>query len=362
MSKNSTFSQPFDVLWRTALVKLPRAVPSQALYLTSPEGPQPIILKLRSRGKHEIPLYIFIPYAIEPSQADKLPVVIDFHGGGFFQGSCLEQAPFCSKMARDLSAVVISVDYRMGPMDTFPAALEDAEDVLSAVLHESNRGYAQIRNADSAPIVKSLPQIDIFNLDRSRIAISGFSSGGNLALNLGMSCTDPVTGASWPSVFPDDYSSPIPLILYYPAVDLRQLPSERTKPPNLPVSSPFWSDVNDKLAPTYLPREKASHPRASPGLIDVRKGLHPMARIQLVLSGLDDLLDQNEIWTQKVRDAGRGDDLVVEKYDDMQHGWTQMPDQMLSRNDRKTKEDAYDKTVNWARSIWDGIGGTGKAG
>jgi acetyl esterase/lipase len=307
-------------------------------------------------------------------------VVIDFHGGGFFQGSCLEQAPFCSKMARDLGAVVISVDYRMGPVDKFPAALEDAEDVLSAVLHESSRGYAQIRNAvrtrilenwdeerkkarkDSHTTVKPLPQIDLFNLDKTRIAISGFSSGGNLALNLALSSTDPDTGAAWPSVFPSDYSSPVAIILYYPAVDLRQLPSERTKPPNLPVSSPFWSEVNDMLAPTYLPREKAGHPRASPGLVDVRKGLHPMARIQLVLSGLDDLLDQNSVWAEHVREAGRGEHLMVDKYADMQHGWTQMPDQMLSKEERKTKEEVYDKTVRFTALVWEAKNSSEKTG
>jgi acetyl esterase/lipase len=357
------------------LVRLPRAVPTHALYLTSPEGPQPFVLKLRSRGRHSIPIYVFVPPNIEPSAG----VIVDFHGGGFFLGSCLEQAPFCSKMARELGAVVISVDYRMGPVDQFPAAVEDGEDVLDAILNESSRGYQQLRIAIRKRILedwedankkakkhnhkhkeksperdfKKIRQIDEYDLDKSRLAITGFSSGGNLALNLGVSITDPETSNPWPAPFSCKYESPIPLILYYPAVDLRQLPSERTKPPNLPVSSPFWSEVNDMLAPTYLPRDKASHPRASPGLTDVETCLHRMARIQLVLPELDDLAHQNELWAQKVIDAGRGDDLQVERYEGMQHGWTQMPDQMLNKEQKRTKEEVFDKTARFIKNIWE---------
>jgi len=342
--------------------------------LTSPEGPQPFVLKLRSRGRHVIPIYVFVPPNIEPSAG----VIVDFHGGGFFLGSCLEQAPFCAKMARELGAVVISVDYRMGPVDQFPAAVEDGEDVLDAILNESSRGYQQLRNAIRKRILedweeankkakkhknkekhsayewKAIPQIDEYDLDTNRLAISGFSSGGNLALNLGVSVTDPKTARPWPTVFSCKHKSPIPLILYYPAVDLRQLPSERTKPPNLPISSPFWSEVNDMLAPTYLPRDQASHPRASPGLTDVQTCLHQMARIQLVLPELDDLAHQNELWAQKVQDAGRGDHLQVERYKGMQHGWTQMPDQMLSKEEKRTKEEVFEKTVRFIRNVWDG--------
>jgi acetyl esterase/lipase len=364
-------------------VRLPRAVPTQALYLTSPEGPQPFVVKLRSRGRHSIPIYVFVPPNIEPSAG----VIVDFHGGGFFLGSCLEQAPFCSKMARELGAVVISVDYRLGPDSKFPAAVEDGEDVLDAILNEFSRGYQQLRNAIRKRILedweyankkvkkqmqrhnekttdfewKRIRQIDEYDLDKDRLAISGFSSGGNIALNLGVSVMDPDTSKPWPSIFSCQRQSPIPLILYYPAVDLRQLPSERTKPPNLPVSSPFWAEINDTLAPTYLPRELASHPRASPGLTDVQSCLHSMARIQLVLPELDDLAHQNELWAQKVIEAGRGDHLQVERYKDMQHGWTQMPDQMLGKEERNTKEEVFEKTVIFIKNVWEKINITEKS-
>ena len=268
-------STPFSALWRTAIVRLPRAVPTQVLYFTDPLGPHPVIVDVPSRGDYKIPVYLWIPKDIDPTTSSKRPVVIDFHGGGFYLGSCLEQAPFCSKLARELGAIVMSVDYRMGPEWKFPAAIEDAEDILKAILEPESAAGSMLRDAirgkincnwnDSRkergehrirhPCISNCK----FDLDTDRIALSGFSSGGNLALNLGLSLTSPEP--EWPCLFPKDYSHPIPLLLYYPSLDSRQLPSERTKPPKLPLSNPFWSDVSDILAPTYLPRKLA---RTSP--------------------------------------------------------------------------------------------------
>lgn len=40
-------------------------------------------------------------------------------------GSPLEDSPFCSSMSRETGALVLNVDYRLGPTDTFPAAIEE---------------------------------------------------------------------------------------------------------------------------------------------------------------------------------------------------------------------------------------------
>ena len=70
---------------------------------------------------------------------------MDYHGGGFYLGSALEQAPFCAKLCRELEAVAISVDYRMAPLDKFPAAIEDADDVAKAALDPTSRAYQALR-------------------------------------------------------------------------------------------------------------------------------------------------------------------------------------------------------------------------
>ena len=117
----------------------------------------------------------------------------------------MEQAPYASMMSRELGAVVISVSYRIGPFHQFPAAIHDAEDVLSAILDTSGvsnagkvlrteiqRYYDMTRemhldkkNKEHAP--PHLENVTTITLDPTRLAISGFSAGGNIALNCAIS-------------------------------------------------------------------------------------------------------------------------------------------------------------------------------
>ena len=389
-SFSKIFSQPFPVLWRTALVRLPRAVPLSVLKWTSPEGPHPFVFQLPSRdaASYKIPLYIFIPpslYASDATSEKGLPVLVDFHGGGFYLGSCMEQAPFCSQLARELNCVVMSVDYRMAPLNGFPAAIEDGEDVLRAILDEDAPGYAELRDVMAARIEKgraewrrneaaarqkeqykelrngvieqeSVPNaatsnaIPSFRFDKSRVAISGFSSGGNLALNLALHLQPPELDHEWPSVFARDHSAPIPVLLFYPSFDLRQLPSERSRPASMAASTGFFSQLSDMLAPTYVPRENTGHPRASPGLASI-DALHPSAKIFLVLAELDSLSEQSRTWVEKVNNHDRVDDVVVEEVAGVKHGWTQMPDGWLSDEEKKLKDLMYTKArafIHWA--------------
>lgn len=384
-------SVPFDVLWRTALVRLPRAVPLSTLKWTSPEGPHPFVFHMPSRSKeYTIPLHIFIPTSLyDNPPANGAPVLVDFHGGGFYLGSCLEQAPFCAYMARELDSIVISVDYRMGPFHRFPAAIEDGEDVLSAILDTDFPGYEPLRRAivariqsERAKIAKrgeaavnkqhkdelqqgKIDQVSVpsssssstsspsFDFDSCKVAVSGFSSGGNLALNLALHIKPPELETEWPSRFAQNHPSPIPLLLFYPSFDLRQLPSERSRPQHMGLPSPFWTQVADSLAPTYAERGQTIHPRVSPGLASL-ESLHPAARMFLVLCELDTLAEQSKAWVSKVQAHERTEHLVVEDVANMKHGWTQMPDGWLSEEEKQAKKVVFAKATAFVYWAWNG--------
>ncbi len=83
-------------------------------------------MSLPSRNNKSIPIYVFVPPSpvyvgngCDPEAEQektgewRVPVVLDFHGGAFVMGGCLEQSPYASMMSRELGAVVISVWYRM---------------------------------------------------------------------------------------------------------------------------------------------------------------------------------------------------------------------------------------------------------
>lgn len=289
-----------------------------------------------------------------------LPVIIDFHGGSFILGSPSEQAAFCARMARNLGTekgcVVISVDYRLGPYSQFPAANEDAEDIIRAVLHPDSMA-GRILREDIRQHVDLMCRKEWVELDLTRLAISGFSSGGNLALNCVLSSqNDPTIGKDWPSVIPQEHKWPVPLLLFYPSLDARLLPDERPRPEGLNPPTGFFASlkIETELMPKYLPKAMRAHPRASPGLADIRDGgLHDKARMLLILPELDSLSEQSNVWVNKVRDDGRGSDLEVVSVKGEMHGWTQFPDGMIkSEESRRRKYECFDRAEEFVRQWW----------
>jgi cation diffusion facilitator CzcD-associated flavoprotein CzcO/acetyl esterase/lipase len=87
------------------------------------------------------------------------PVVLYFHGGGWVLGSADSDDPFCRDMCVRTGAVIVSADYRHAPEERFPAAVDDAIAALQWIA-----GAAESLGGDP-----------------SRLAVAGWSAGGNLA-------------------------------------------------------------------------------------------------------------------------------------------------------------------------------------
>ncbi|KAG6486650.1 hypothetical protein ZIOFF_055229 [Zingiber officinale] len=65
-------------------------------------------------------------------RSKRLPVIIQFHGGGFIAGSNTSNANdfYCRRIAKLCDAIVIAVGYRLAPESRYPAAFEDGLKVL----------------------------------------------------------------------------------------------------------------------------------------------------------------------------------------------------------------------------------------
>ena len=101
-----------------------------------------------------LPVRIYRPAGDAPK-----PVVVFFHGGGWVIGSLETHDQVARKLANEIDAVVVSVDYRMGPEDRFPAAVDDSFAALTWA------------HAEAAAI----------GGDPERLVVAGDSAGGNLA-------------------------------------------------------------------------------------------------------------------------------------------------------------------------------------
>lgn len=107
----------------------------------------------------QLSVRIYTPTDRELARAGRLPVLVYYHGGGWTLGSLATYDSLCRALAQSSGALVVSVDYRLAPEHSFPAAVEDAHLALEWV----------VRNASE------------FGGDDRRLAVAGDSAGGTLA-------------------------------------------------------------------------------------------------------------------------------------------------------------------------------------
>jgi acetyl esterase len=88
-----------------------------------------------------------------------LPGLVFFHGGGFMLGSIETHDTVCRDLAAQSGAVIVSVEYRLGPEHRFPAGIQDGI--------EATRWIAE--NAGD------------LGIDADRLGVGGDSAGGNLS-------------------------------------------------------------------------------------------------------------------------------------------------------------------------------------
>ncbi|RWA10719.1 hypothetical protein EKO27_g4398 [Xylaria grammica] len=153
------------------------------------------------------------------------PVLINFYGSAFALPSFGADDLFCREISQRTGHVVLDAEYRLGPENPFPAAIHDVEDVVRYVLSRS----------------------DVY--DATRISISGFSSGGTLALVA-------------PMLFPANTFRSV--IAFYPSVNMAKDPSERKAPvkgPDRGRAPLFWTRL---FREGYLGGMDPRDPRISP--------------------------------------------------------------------------------------------------
>ena len=137
-------------------------------------------------------------YLPTEKRASPLPVLLNWHGSAFFLPGHGSDAFFCKYIAETVGVAVVDADYRKGPEDPFPAAVHDAEDVLRWVFNNTE------------------------DFDSSRVLLSGFSAGGNLALVLAASLGEDISQRNRDSVRG--------VVAFYPPTDLSIAPGARSAP------------------------------------------------------------------------------------------------------------------------------------
>ncbi len=204
--------------------------------------------------KGAVPVRVYTPESVPPAPR---PLLLFFHGGGWFGGSMQTVEPFCRAVADRADAVVVNVGYHLCPEFPYPHGLEDCYRALEWVCAEPSLG-----------------------IDASRVVVAGDSAGGNLAAALCLMSRD----RGGPAIAGQ--------LLLYPAVTLRDF------------ASPAGGDggaFGRLLVEWYLgDARRSAEPYASPLLADSLAGL---PRALVAVGELDGLREQCLAYAQKLSDA-----------------------------------------------------------
>ena len=211
-----------------------------------------------------------------PKGDGPFPVLVYFPGGGFVVGSPESVHGPCTVWCAQVGAVVVSVNYRKGPENAFPAASDDAVAVTRWV-------------GDHAAELGG---------DPSRIAVAGDSAGGNLAAVVAIDARD------------NGYRL-AGQVLIYPATDI-------SKPyPSLKENGEGKFLTFDLLR--WFGKNYPSDPkdwRSSPMLVDDLSGVAPAF---VVTAEYDPIRDQGEVYAQRLADAGVA--VQARRYDGQIHAF-----------------------------------------
>src|SRR6185437_8949107 len=207
------------------------------------------------------------------------PLILYFHGGGFVLGELRMGDWLCSQVARNVGAVVVSVDYRLAPSHRFPAAVDDC---YAAVLWAAE-------NAGSLGAGGPL-------------GIMGESAGGNLTAVTCLLARD----RGGPAISHQ--------VMIYPATDMTSVPPAT-------ATTPFLTAAEMRAyREHYLADADPSDPRLSPMLAEDHSKLPP-ALIQV--GEHDPLRDSGVRYAATLRAAGVPARLT--EYVGMPHGFLNFP-------------------------------------
>lgn len=213
-----------------------------------------------------------------------LPVVVNFHGGGWVQGNPEQSEWAASRIAARVGAVVISVAYRLAPEAAFPAGVSDCWAAVQWVHQHAGA----------------------LGVDPDKIAVMGDSAGGNLAAVVSLMARD----AGAPTISRQ--------ILIYPGVEMYdRWPSEDRH-----AEAPVLTSRNMRAyAKIYLGDSYGTEDfRASPIRAASHAGVAP-ALIQT--AEFDPLLDNGARYRDVLRAAGVQVD--YSEYAGAIHGYLSLP-------------------------------------
>jgi acetyl esterase len=230
---------------------------------------------LRLPGPHgQVPCRLYLP-----DNAERPPLMIYAHGGGFMQGTLPSWDAMLRELVRQSGVAALSVDYRLSPEHRFPVAFEE---VVAMVRLTAREG-------------------DGLGIDPTRLAVGGDSAGANLALASAVALREA-----------GERALGFMLLIYGCFSTNTESDSWQRfgRGAGLSQTQMRW------IWETYLERtEQQKDWRAAPALAEL-SGLPPA---HLIVGNLDPLLDDSQRLAARLREASVRCELKI--YEGLNHGF-----------------------------------------
>lgn len=229
-----------------------------------------------------IPIRIYIP-----ENANNVPVITFYHGGGFVIGTLNTHDKACRRLCKMNQAIVVAVDYRLAPEHKFPAAVEDCYDATQWVSEN----------------------ISSYGGNPNQLIVMGDSAGGNLAAVTAIQARDLGT----PKIAAQ--------VLIYPTADARMLHPSITRNGKgyiLTAELMNWfmdhykKEESDKLNPLMSPLLTKDLSNLPPALVQTAE--------------FDPLRDEGMDYAEQLKKAGN--EVQVTEYKGLIHTYFTMPEFM----------------------------------
>jgi acetyl esterase/lipase len=241
-----------------------------------------------------------------------MPVVLNFYGGAFVFFAHGADEPFCRHVAERTAYIVLDASYALAPEYPFPAAVEDAEDLIAYVLGRPEE------------------------YDARNIVLSGFSSGGNIAL--AASCNSPQSTLGKDAVRA--------VLAFYPPTNMTVASGDKRALDGATPSPPaLLKTIMSAFRSSYLPPGvDPADPRIS--VINADPSGFP-DHVMIVTASKDRLAPEAEALAGRIEAAGKN--VVVKRFEGATHGFDKTREK--DGEDAKLRDEAYDLAIEFLEDI-----------
>ena len=197
------------------------------------------------------------------------------HGGGYYRGSVAATRATVGRISAEAKVKCLSIDYRLAPEHTFPAAIDDTYLAYQWLIEQG--------------------------ISPKDIIVSGQSAGGGLCLALLLKIKE------------NKMSQPLGAVALSPWTDLSQ--SGKSMITNAKLDPIISKEYLDRFSKLYFPESFQMSHLASP-IIGELSGL-PDILIQV--GSAETMLDDSKFFYEKAKKANVN--VKLEVWEDMFHGW-----------------------------------------